>query len=103
MIRCSDNSIYTGITTDILRRFFEHKSGKGAKYTKSLPAVLVEALWITATKENASKLEYRIKELKKEEKEDIIKEKVSLSDIICDIREYEFSRFTKNQIEDLIK
>ncbi|MBQ3573901.1 MAG: GIY-YIG nuclease family protein, partial [Clostridia bacterium] len=33
MMRCSDNSLYTGITTDLERRFEEHKSKKGAKYT----------------------------------------------------------------------
>jgi putative endonuclease len=32
MIRCSDNSLYTGITTDINRRFRQHAAGKGAKY-----------------------------------------------------------------------
>ncbi len=32
MIRCSDDSLYTGITTDVKRRFTQHASGKGAKY-----------------------------------------------------------------------
>lgn len=32
IIVCSDNSLYTGITTDIERRLGEHKSGRGAKY-----------------------------------------------------------------------
>lgn len=34
LIQCADNTLYTGITTDILRRFEEHKNGKGAHYTK---------------------------------------------------------------------
>ena len=44
MIRCSDNSIYTGITTDIERRFLEHKtkSSKCAKYTYNHDVVSLE-------------------------------------------------------------
>lgn len=34
LIECADNTLYTGITTDVSRRFQEHKSGKGAHYTK---------------------------------------------------------------------
>ena len=35
ILRCCDGSLYTGITTDTLRRIAEHNSGKGAKYTRS--------------------------------------------------------------------
>ena len=35
LIKCKDGSIYTGITTDLERRFNEHKKGKGGHYTKS--------------------------------------------------------------------
>ena len=37
MLRCSDNSIYTGMTNDLEKRLNEHKtkSKNGAKYTKS--------------------------------------------------------------------
>ncbi len=34
MIRCMDSSLYTGITTDVKRRYEEHEKGRGAKYTK---------------------------------------------------------------------
>lgn len=34
MVRCRDDSLYTGITTDLERRLCEHNSGKGAKYTR---------------------------------------------------------------------
>ena len=34
LLECRDGTIYTGITTDVLRRFEEHRSGKGAHYTK---------------------------------------------------------------------
>jgi len=35
MLRCGDGSLYTGISTDVARRLEEHRSGKGAKYTRS--------------------------------------------------------------------
>ena len=74
MLRCSDNSIYTGITNDIERRIKEHfnKDKKCAKYTKRHNANKLEALWQTENRSLASKLEIRIKSLNKEQKEKII-------------------------------
>lgn len=71
MLRCEDNSLYTGITTDIKRRFEEHstKSVKGAKYTHTHSVLNIERVWKTDTRQNASRLEYRLKRLKKEQKE----------------------------------
>ncbi len=74
MVRCEDNSIYTGISVDVERRFSEHSSRgeKCAKYTLSHKVKKVEAVWQTDTKALASKLEYRIKELTKDRKEKLI-------------------------------
>ena len=74
MIRCSDNSIYTGISNNLIRRIEEHmnKSKKCAKYTKNHNAIKLEISWITDNKINASKLEYQIKSLTKKQKEEII-------------------------------
>ncbi|MGN1297673.1 MAG: GIY-YIG nuclease family protein [Clostridia bacterium] len=74
MLRCEDNSIYTGITTDIERRMKEHfeKDKKCAKYTFTHSAKKIEALWRTENKSLASKLEFHIKKLKKAEKEELI-------------------------------
>ena len=42
ILECSDNTLYTGWTTDLKKRISAHNSGKGAKYTKSrLPVKLV--------------------------------------------------------------
>ena len=41
LIECSDKSIYTGITTDLERRFSEHKNGIGGHYTSSKEVVKV--------------------------------------------------------------
>ncbi len=69
MVRCADNSLYTGWTTDVERRVKCHNDGKGAKYTKPrLPVVLVYYETFD-TKEEAMRREAEIKKLSKERKE----------------------------------
>ena len=91
MLRCEDNSIYTGITTDLKRRLEEHttKSNKCAKYTLRHKVLKLEQAWKTDNRVNASKLEYHIKHLNKNQKEKIIlnpenikmlEEKINLED-----------------------
>jgi putative endonuclease len=63
LIRCSDNSLYCGITNDLNNRLAEHNSGKGAKYTRSRRPVKLVAVSPLMTKSEALKLEYRIKQL----------------------------------------
>ena len=77
MLRCKDNTIYTGITVDIKRRMNEHfsKNEKCAKYTYTHNAKKLEAVWQTENKSLASKLEYAIKKLTKIKKEELIKNK----------------------------
>lgn len=74
MIRCKDNSIYTGITNDIERRMKEHfnKEKNCAKYTETHNAKKLEALWKSEDRKLASKLEFHIKTLKKMQKENLI-------------------------------
>lgn len=76
MLRCEDNSIYTGIAKDLEHRLNEHftKDEKCAKYTKSHKAKKLEMVWETENKSLASKLEYTIKKLKKDKKEKLINE-----------------------------
>ncbi len=75
IVRCADNSLYTGITTDIDRRLSEHSSNKlkSAKYTLARPVISLEAVWSSADRSAASALEYRIKSLTKAKKEALIK------------------------------
>jgi putative endonuclease len=74
MLRCKDNSIYTGITTDIERRMEEHfsKGEKCAKYTLTHSAIKLESVWQSNSRVLASKLEYYIKKLPKKQKEELI-------------------------------
>ena len=75
IIRCTDDSLYTGITTDVERRFMEHLNDekKGAKYTRYHRPQKIEAYWETEDKSLASKLEFYIKKLTKRQKEILIK------------------------------
>lgn len=76
MIRCEDNSLYTGITTDLMRRLKEHtsKNGEGAKYTFSHKPLGFAVAWKTESgRSMASKLEARLKKLKKTDKERLVK------------------------------
>ena len=79
ILKCENSSLYTGITTDLCRRFSEHcgKGGKGAKYTSSFHPVGFVAAWKCADKSAASKLEYAIKALTKAQKEALIEENKS--------------------------
>jgi len=63
MIRCSDNSLYTGITTDPKRRFLEHKNHKGAKYFYAHKPVKLVYIEMVKNRSEASKREYAIKKL----------------------------------------
>ena len=74
MLRCADNSIYTGMTNDLDKRINEHlsKDTNSAKYTKSHDAVKLEAAWKSKDKSLACKLEYQIKTLTKHQKEYLI-------------------------------
>lgn len=76
IIRCENNILYTGIATDYKRRFDEHAkvngSKKGAKFTKSHKPEEIVAVWKTRTRSDALKLEVRIKQLVKADKEKLI-------------------------------
>lgn len=74
MLRCEDDSIYTGFTTDVKRRFHEHieKNKPYGKYTRTHPPVKIEAVWRCYDRSKACSLEYHIKRLTKIQKERII-------------------------------
>lgn len=84
MLRCEDNSIYTGITTNLERRMKEHssKDKKCAKYTQKHTVIRLEIAWETQDRALASKLEYHIKTLRKLQKEELIKEPEKLQKLL---------------------
>jgi len=74
LIRTRQGALYTGISTDVLRRFDAHLDGKGAKYLRARgPLTLVYQAKI-GSRALATKAEYRIKKLRKKKKEQIVSE-----------------------------
>lgn len=68
ILRCRDDSLYTGIAKDIVKRIDKHNKGKGAKYTRSrLPVRLIAQRWMK-NKSNALRLEAFIKKQNPQEK-----------------------------------
>lgn len=61
LLRCENSSLYTGITTDVEKRFQVHKNGKGAKYTKIFKPIKIEIAFETESKSSALKIEMYIK------------------------------------------
>lgn len=68
IIRCSDKSLYCGITNNLRRRLLMHNSGNGAKYTRSRGPVELVGTSSVMTKSDALKLEYQIKQVPASEK-----------------------------------
>lgn len=68
IIRCKNNTLYTGYTTDIKRRMEEHKQGINSKYTRANGFDKLEVFFESDNKSQAMKLEYYIKKLSKSKK-----------------------------------
>jgi putative endonuclease len=72
VLRCSDNTFYTGYTTDVERRVREHDAGDGAKYTRGrTPVELIHVEPFDSQSEAMSR-EYEIKQYARAEKERLV-------------------------------
>ncbi len=69
ILKCRDNSLYTGWTNDIEHRLAQHRSGKGAKYTRGRGPLTLVYLEAFEQKEQAMKREAEIKRLSRTQKE----------------------------------
>lgn len=78
ILKCCDNTLYTGWTTSLEKRLKAHNSGKGAKYTK--PRLPVEIVYFEEldNKVDAMKREYAIKQLSRAEKLKLINTRENL-------------------------
>lgn len=79
VIRCCDNSLYTGYTNNVEKRFQMHQEGKGAKYTRGRGPLTLEYVEEYHTKSEALKAEYAFKQLTKEQKEQFLRERKRMS------------------------
>lgn len=75
ILRCSDHSLYTGITTDMERRFRQHAGGSGARYFRGRQPLAVVFLESGHDRSSASRREAEIKALSRSDKELLIQQK----------------------------
>jgi putative endonuclease len=104
LVRCSDKSLYCGISNDLKNRLIEHNSGKGAKYTRSRRPVELIGVSSGLTKSEALKLEYRIKQLPADRKIAVLTRKEAERTFEQDLKvlEKEFKTLCK-KVEKLTK
>jgi putative endonuclease len=72
IVRCTDDTLYTGITTDIERRLLQHAQGRGAKYFRGRQPVELLYLEGGHDRSSASRRELDIKKLKRDEKQALV-------------------------------
>ncbi len=73
LVECGDGTLYTGIATDVERRFRDHLSGKGARYTKSRKAIRLVASCPVGSRSEALRAEIAVKRLPREKKVEAVR------------------------------
>ena len=74
VVECSDDSYYTGYTTDVERRVAEHDAGDGAKYTRGRTPVELVYSERYDSQSAAMRREHEIKQLSRREKERLVRD-----------------------------
>ncbi len=84
LVRCHDGSLYTGITTDVARRFEEHqgKGDTGAKYLRGRGPLILVFQRKLGDRSLALGMESRVKKLSKARKEELIKDNTYIDEMI---------------------
>lgn len=83
MLRCSDGSLYTGITTNLERRIAEHQSGKrGAKYLRGKEPMRCVFQYGVENRSEASRLENLIKRMPRHRKEQLLQDGEDLQELL---------------------
>jgi putative endonuclease len=84
LIRCRDGSLYTGIATDVARRFEEHvgPGNKGSKYLRGRGPLKLVYQTAFDDRSTASRAEYRVKRLSKDKKEAIVSGEIRIEDLL---------------------
>lgn len=72
IVRCADDTLYTGWTNDLRARLLAHNGGRGAKYTKTRRPVVLAYAEAFADRREAMRREYEVKQLTRQEKEGLI-------------------------------
>ena len=76
IVRCNDQTLYTGITNNLEARIKAHNEGRGAKYTRGRGPVQIVWFQVGMIQSDAIKREIEIKKLSRIQKEDLIANKI---------------------------
>jgi putative endonuclease len=84
IVRCADDTLYTGIAADVGKRIAEHESSpRGAKYLRGKGPLRLEFAEAVGDRAAASALEFRVKQLSKAQKEALIEGRETLGRLFC--------------------
>ena len=92
MLRCRGGVYYTGLAADVDKRYRQHLSGKGAKFTRAYPPEAIAAVWRCGDKSTAAKVEYAIKKrLTHQQKERLAAAPETLTAMLPEVGAWEVS------------
>ena len=105
MVRCADDSLYTGIAADLARRMREHadKAPAAAKYTRSRSVIALECVWTAPDRSAASRLEYAIKRLRREQKLQLIAAPAQLPQLLPQLAPQDYTHVPGVTLENCLK
>lgn len=83
LLRREDGGLYTGISTDVARRFEEHRSGRGSRSLRGKALREIEYECALGSRPLASRAEYRVKKLAKAMKESLIESEFSRAELLA--------------------
>ncbi|EHI6140317.1 GIY-YIG nuclease family protein [Salmonella enterica] len=86
LIRTADNALYTGITTDVARRYRQHQTGKGAKALRGKGELTLAFAAQVGDRSLALRIEYRIKQLTKPQKERLVTEREAFEALLSSLQ-----------------
>jgi putative endonuclease len=78
LVRCSDGTLYCGVTNNLDKRIAAHNSGKGAKYTRQRRPVVLVWFGKCRSKSATCKAEYAIKRLKRNQKQRLVSDRFAI-------------------------
>ena len=88
MVRCRGGNLYTGIATDVERRFAEHQADKGAKYLRGKGRLKLVFKKRIGTHSLALKIELRVKRLPKDKKERLVSTGSGIEELLMGINQH---------------
>ncbi|EEO8880867.1 GIY-YIG nuclease family protein [Salmonella enterica] len=86
LTRTADNALYTGITTDVARRYRQHQTGKGAKALRGKGELTLAFAAQVGDRSLALRIEYRIKQLTKRQKERLVTEREAFEALLSSLQ-----------------